>query len=46
MRVHPFRKNFDELQIGDTLLTGTRTITLEDIVKFAELSPATPSTRT
>jgi oxepin-CoA hydrolase / 3-oxo-5,6-dehydrosuberyl-CoA semialdehyde dehydrogenase len=36
--VHPFRKNFDELQIGDTLLTGTRTITLEDIVKFAELS--------
>lgn len=36
--VHPFRKTFDELQIGDTLLTGTRTITLEDIVKFAELS--------
>ncbi len=37
-RVHPFRKTFDELQIGDTLLTGTRTITLDDIVKFAELS--------
>lgn len=36
--VHPFRKTFDELQIGDTLLTGTRTITLDDIVKFAELS--------
>lgn len=36
--VHPFRKTFDELHIGDTLLTGTRTITLDDIVKFAELS--------
>ena len=36
--VHPFRKTFDELQIGDTLITGTRTITLDDIVKFAELS--------
>ncbi len=36
--VHPFRKNFDELHIGDTLITGTRTITLDDIVKFAELS--------
>lgn len=35
---HPFRKTFDELEIGDTLLTGTRTITLDDIVKFAELS--------
>ncbi|MBX3175026.1 MAG: phenylacetic acid degradation bifunctional protein PaaZ [Gemmatimonadaceae bacterium] len=36
--LHPFRKTFDELHIGDTLLTGTRTITLDDIVKFAELS--------
>lgn len=36
--VHPFRKSFDELHIGDTLVTGTRTITLDDIVKFAELS--------
>lgn len=36
--VHPFRKTFDELEIGDTLTTGTRTITLEDIVNFAELS--------
>ncbi len=36
--VHPFRKTFDQLHIGDTLLTGTRTITLDDIVKFAELS--------
>ena len=36
--VHPFRKTFDELAVGDTLLTGTRTITLDDIVRFAELS--------
>lgn len=36
--VHPFRKTFDELEIGDTLVTDTRTITLDDIVKFAELS--------
>ena len=25
--VHPFRKTFDQLEIGDTLVTGTRTIT-------------------
>ncbi len=36
--VHPFRKTFDELDIGDTLVTGTRTITLDDVIKFAELS--------
>lgn len=36
--VHPFRKTFDELEVGDTLVTGTRTITLDDVVKFAELS--------
>jgi oxepin-CoA hydrolase / 3-oxo-5,6-dehydrosuberyl-CoA semialdehyde dehydrogenase len=36
--VHPFRKSFDELEVGDTLVTGTRTITLEDVERFAELS--------
>ena len=36
--VHPFRKSFDELQVGDTLLTGTRTITLDDVEAFAKLS--------
>ncbi len=36
--VHPFRKSFDQLEVGDTLVTGTRTITLDDIVRFAELS--------
>jgi oxepin-CoA hydrolase/3-oxo-5,6-dehydrosuberyl-CoA semialdehyde dehydrogenase len=35
---HPFRKTFDQLEIGDTLVTAKRTITLDDIVRFAELS--------
>ncbi len=33
--VHPFRKNFDELQVGDTLISATREVTLEDIEHFA-----------
>ncbi len=36
--VHPFRKHFEELEIGETLITGKRTITLDDIERFAELS--------
>jgi oxepin-CoA hydrolase/3-oxo-5,6-dehydrosuberyl-CoA semialdehyde dehydrogenase len=36
--VHPFRRTFGQLEVGDTLVTGTRTITLEDIARFAELS--------
>jgi oxepin-CoA hydrolase/3-oxo-5,6-dehydrosuberyl-CoA semialdehyde dehydrogenase len=36
--VHPFRKRFDELQVGDTLMTPSRTITLEDVERFAALS--------
>ncbi|HLP11420.1 MAG TPA: phenylacetic acid degradation bifunctional protein PaaZ [Flavobacteriales bacterium] len=36
--VHPFRKHFEELQIGETLKTKTHTVTEEDIVNFAELS--------
>ena len=36
--VHPFRKYFDELHVGDTLVTGTRTITLDDVVNFANFS--------
>lgn len=36
--VHPFRKSFDELQVGDTIITPSRTITLDDVAKFAELS--------
>ena len=36
--VHPFRKYFDDLEIGESILTEKRTITLEDIVNFANLS--------
>ena len=37
-RVHPFRKNFDELVIGDALKTHRRTVTEADIVNFGCLS--------
>ena len=37
-RVHPFRKYFDELQIGETLTTHKRTVTETDIVNFANIS--------
>lgn len=36
--IHPFKKYFEELQIGDQLITGKRKITAEDIDKFADLS--------
>ena len=36
--VHPFRKYFDELEIGETLVTERRTITEADTEKFADLS--------
>lgn len=35
---HPFRKHFEELQIGDTLHTHKRTVTEADIVNFANVS--------
>ena len=35
---HPFRKYFEELQIGDTLYTHKRTVTEADIVNFANVS--------
>jgi oxepin-CoA hydrolase/3-oxo-5,6-dehydrosuberyl-CoA semialdehyde dehydrogenase len=35
---HPFRRRFEELRIGDTLRTGERPVTLEDIDRFAELT--------
>ncbi|HET7457182.1 MAG TPA: phenylacetic acid degradation bifunctional protein PaaZ [Gemmatimonadaceae bacterium] len=37
-RVHPFRKYFEELEIGETLITHRRTITEADVVNFAGLS--------
>ena len=36
--VHPFKKYFEELKIGDQLITDKRKITSEDIDKFAGLS--------
>ncbi|MFP3456396.1 phenylacetic acid degradation bifunctional protein PaaZ [Psychrobacter sp. SIMBA_152] len=37
-RVHPFKKSFDELRIGERLLTARRTVTEADIVNFGCLS--------
>lgn len=36
--VHPFRKSLAELRIGDTIVSGSRTVTLEDIEHFAEFT--------
>lgn len=36
--VHPFRKYFEELEIGDSITTHKRTITEGDIINFANLS--------
>lgn len=35
---HPFQKYFEELEIGDQLITSKRVITSEDIDRFANLS--------
>jgi oxepin-CoA hydrolase / 3-oxo-5,6-dehydrosuberyl-CoA semialdehyde dehydrogenase len=36
--VHPFRKYFDDLEIGETLVTEKRTVTHDDVANFADLS--------
>lgn len=36
--VHPFRRHFDDLQVGESLLTHRRTVTEADIVNFGCLS--------
>lgn len=36
--VHLFQKHFEELQVGETVITDTHTVTLKDIEDFAELS--------
>lgn len=36
--VHPFRKPFHDLAIGDTFFSGEREVTLDDIERFAGLS--------
>jgi oxepin-CoA hydrolase/3-oxo-5,6-dehydrosuberyl-CoA semialdehyde dehydrogenase len=35
---HPFRKYFEQLRIGDTVITHKRTVTEGDIVNFANLT--------
>ncbi|MEI8058510.1 MAG: phenylacetic acid degradation bifunctional protein PaaZ [Ferruginibacter sp.] len=35
---HPFKKYFEELEIGDQIITEKRLITAEDIDRFADLS--------
>ena len=36
--VHPFRKHFEELEIGETLITAKHTVTEADITNFANVS--------
>jgi len=36
--LHPFRKHLEELKIGDTIVGGPRTVSLEDIEHFAEFT--------
>lgn len=36
--IHPFKKYFEELKVGDQIITEKRVITSEDITKFADLS--------
>jgi oxepin-CoA hydrolase / 3-oxo-5,6-dehydrosuberyl-CoA semialdehyde dehydrogenase len=36
--VHPFKKHFEELQIGESLLTGLKTISDIDVKAFADLT--------
>ncbi len=37
-RLHPFMKYFEELKVGDTLLTAKHTVTETDIINFANVS--------
>ena len=36
--IHPFKKYFEDLQVGDQIVTAKRVITSEDIDRFADLS--------
>ncbi len=35
---HPFRLHFEDLEVGDSLVTDSRTVTLDDIERFADLT--------
>ncbi len=36
--IHPFRQYFEDLEVSETLITETHTVTEEDIINFANLS--------
>lgn len=36
--IHPFRKHLEDLEVGDTVVTGTRTVTIQDIEHFANFT--------
>jgi hypothetical protein len=36
--IHPFKRHFDTLAVGDTVETGAREITLDDIEHFAHFT--------
>ena len=36
--IHPFREHFEDLEVGETLITPTHTVTESDIIDFANLS--------
>ncbi|MFI5204472.1 MAG: aldehyde dehydrogenase family protein, partial [Flavobacteriales bacterium] len=36
--IHPFRQYFEDLEVGETLITETHTVSEDDIVNFANLS--------
>jgi oxepin-CoA hydrolase/3-oxo-5,6-dehydrosuberyl-CoA semialdehyde dehydrogenase len=36
--IHPFRKYLEELELGDCVRSGTRTVTIEDIEHFAHFT--------
>jgi len=36
--IHPFRKHFEDIRIGDTITTAKHTVTETDIVNFANLT--------
>lgn len=36
--IHPFREHFEDLEVGETLITPTHTVSESDIIDFANLS--------
>jgi oxepin-CoA hydrolase / 3-oxo-5,6-dehydrosuberyl-CoA semialdehyde dehydrogenase len=38
LEIHPFRKHFDDIRVGDSLLTHRRTVSEADLVNFGGMS--------